>query len=78
MLHSYVKMFVHLVWTTKNREKLLLREGRLPVQKHIAQYASDNDIRLDALNVQSDHVHAVVSLLSNQRVDDIVKLFKGE
>jgi len=33
---------------------------------------------LDVLNVQSDHVHLLVHLQSNQNIDHIVKLLKGE
>ena len=78
MLHSYNKILVHLVWATKNRERLLTKDVRPPVHDHIAQYAKESKITLEALNVQIDHVHALISLLSNQKVEDIVKLLKGE
>jgi putative transposase len=78
MLHAYVKMFIHVVWATKDREKLLTKEVRRLVREHLANYASDNDIRFEAVNVQSDHVHALLNLQSEQRVGDIVKLLKGE
>lgn len=78
MLHAYVKMFIHLVWATKDREKLLTKEAQTLVRNHFAQYANENDIQLDALSVQSDHVHVLLNLMSDQRVGDIVKLLKGE
>lgn len=78
MLHSYTRIYVHLVWATKNRERILRREVRPLVQEHIAVNARDNLILLEALNVQIDHVHAVLNLKSNQKVEEVVKLLKGE
>ena len=78
MLHSYTKIFVHLIWATKNREKVLTKEVRPLLQKHIALYARENETELDALNVQIEHVHALINLLSNQKVEEIIKLLKGE
>jgi putative transposase len=78
MLHAYVKMFIHVVWATKEREKLLTKEAQTALQSHFVKYAGENDIQLDALSVQSDHVHILLNLMSDQRVGDIVKLLKGE
>jgi putative transposase len=78
MLHSYTKILVHLVWATKNRERVLTKEVRPLVQRHISEYARENQIALEALNVQMEHVHALINLSSNQKVEDVVKLLKGE
>ena len=37
MVHSYTKIFVHVVWATKNRERILTKEVRPLLQKHIVQ-----------------------------------------
>ncbi|MCZ6775353.1 MAG: IS200/IS605 family transposase [Ignavibacteria bacterium] len=78
MLHSYTKILVHLVWATKKRDKLLTKEARPQVLEHIAAYGRDNNISIDSLNLQMDHVHVLITLLSNQKIDDIVRLPKGE
>lgn len=78
MLHSYTRLYVHLVWATKNREKLLNVRIRPIVEKHILGYAKSNGITIEALNVQSEHVHALINLSSDQKVEEIVKLCKGE
>ena len=77
MLHSYTKILVHLVWATKKRDKLLTKEACPQVLEHIAAYGRDNNISIDSLNLQMDHVHVLITLLSNQKIDDIVRLLKG-
>lgn len=78
MLHSYTRIYVHFIWSTKNRGRLLTRDVRPQIQEHILQYARQKLINIDCLNVQIEHVHVLVNLMSNQKVDDVVKLLKGE
>ncbi len=78
MLHSFVRMHVHLVWSTKNRERLLVERVRPIVRQHILSNAKEKGIVIDEINVQIDHVHILVSLSSDMRVDEVVKLLKGE
>ncbi len=78
MLHSYTKIYVHLIWSTKNRERLLVKDVRPKVRQHVLQNAKQKSIHIDCLNMQIDHVHMLVSLSSDQKVDDVVKLLKGE
>ncbi len=78
MLHSYTKIFVHLVWATKGREKYILKSIRPLLDNHLTDNAKKNNILIDSLNVQIDHVHVLIILASDQKVDDIVRLLKGE
>jgi len=48
------------------------------VKAHIEMYAKENNIQIKSLAVQPDHVHLLVQLQSDQRVEDIPKLLKGE
>jgi REP element-mobilizing transposase RayT len=78
MLHSYTKIYIHLTWATKNRDKLIKKEVRATIQKHISEYATANQINLEELNVQMEHVHALINLTSDQKIESIVHLLKGE
>ena len=78
MLHSYTKILVHLIRATLHREKTLVREIRLPLKNHFLEYARAHEIMLKAINVQIDHVHALIDLQSTQKIEEIVKLLKGE
>ena len=78
MVHSYTRPHIHLIWSTKDRTKLLHGEARDQVRYYIEEYARENGILLQFIAVQSDHVHLLVELLSNQQLDVMVKLIKGE
>jgi REP element-mobilizing transposase RayT len=78
MLHSYTKLYVHLIWGTKNRFNYFNKEIRDLVKDHILKYAKENNIEVLSINIQSDHLHLLISLRSDQKVDDIVKRLKGE
>ena len=78
MGHSLVKVFVHLVWTAKNRERMLVDNARKLVREHIIQKAQENGILVDSIDVQPEHVHLVVRLAHDQQIDDVAKSVKGE
>ncbi len=78
MAHSLVKVYIHFVWTTKNRERALVGDGSRVVEDHLAAYAKEKSIHIDTLNVQPEHVHALVKLEHDQRIEDVVKFLKGE
>lgn len=78
MAHSLVKVYVHYVWTSKSRERLLSGDARKKVKDHIAAYAPQNNVELETLDIQPEHVHALVRLSHDQRIEDVSKLLKGE
>ncbi|HMD13442.1 MAG TPA: IS200/IS605 family transposase [Bacteroidota bacterium] len=78
MVHSFTKIFIHLVWSTKFRQPFLIGELRPTLKAHIEIYAKENNIQIESLAVQPDHVHLLIQLQSDQRVEDIPKLLKGE
>ena len=75
---GYIKIWVHLVWTTKNRNAILTREIRKDIFSHIKENAKTKGIYIDFINGYLEHVHCLVSLGSGQTIDKIVMLLKGE
>lgn len=75
---SFVKIWVHLVFATKNREPLLKKEFRYDVFKHISENCMDKEIYLQAINGHTDHIHCLISLGKDQNIAKIVQLIKGE
>ena len=75
----YIKVYIHFVWCTKNREPFLnTKEIRQKVWKHIAENAKEKSIFIDHVNGYRDHCHCLVSLAWNQSLSDLMKLIKGE
>ena len=75
----FIKIYIHLVFSTINRIPFLnSTEVRVKVWKHIKENASSKGIYLDMINGYSDHCHCLISLGSNQNIEKIMQLIKGE
>lgn len=74
----HVKVWVHFVWTTKNRLPLLTDSIRQRVFHHIKENARVKGIFLDHINGYREHVHCLISLGTEQTLSWIVKMLKGE
>jgi len=78
-VRSYTKIWIHYVWGTKDRDKLLLdREFRKKVSKHLSKNSIKKDIFMKINYVNSDHVHALVDLPTNKTIEEVARLLKGE
>ncbi|MBL3547470.1 MULTISPECIES: IS200/IS605 family transposase [Chryseobacterium] len=76
---SFIKIFIHLVFSTKNRAPFLNTfDIRIKVWKHIKEYTTEKGIFLDVVNGYSDHCHCLISLGSDQNIEKITQLIKGE
>ena len=74
----YIKIWIHLIWATKNRQPFLERSLLLKVMSHIHDNAKEKGIHLDFINGQKDHMHTLISLKSDQTVAQVAHLLKGE
>jgi len=75
----FIKIYIHLVFSTLNRKPLLNSpELRIKVWKHIKENASQKGIFLEMVNGFSDLCHCLISLASNQNIEKVVQLIKGE
>lgn len=75
---SYIKVYVHYVWSTKNRYPFLNKKIRRTVFDHLRENAKTKDIFIDHVNGYSDHVHCLVSMGDKYSIGDIARLLKGE
>ncbi|HOY12488.1 MAG TPA: IS200/IS605 family transposase [Saprospiraceae bacterium] len=76
---SFVKVYIHFVWSTKNRfPHLDSKETRLKVWQHIRENARQKGIYVDHVNGYSDHCHCLVSLGIDQTIQKVMQMIKGE
>ena len=75
---SFVKIWVHLVFSTKNREPLLPATIRYDVHKHIISNCKEKEIFLQSINGYTEHLHCLISLRKEQTISKIAQLIKGE
>lgn len=74
----WIKIWIHFVWSTKNREPLLTDQIRQNIFRHIRENAGKKGIHLDFIGGYVDHVHCLISLGTDQTIEKIIQLIKGE
>ncbi|MCX7874805.1 MAG: IS200/IS605 family transposase [Melioribacteraceae bacterium] len=76
---SWVRVWIHLVFSTKNREPVLhTKELREKVFNHIKENAKEKGIWLDSINGYKEHIHCLISLSKEQSISKVAQLIKGE
>ena len=75
---SYVRVWIHAVWGTKNREHFLTKEIRATVISHIRENAKKKQIYIDRLNGYTDHLHCLFGLNADMSIAKTLQLVKGE
>lgn len=75
---SFIRIWVHCVWTTKDRIPYLRDQIRQNVISHIRENAKLKGIYIDHINGYNEHLHTLISLGGKQNTSDIMQKIKGE
>ncbi len=75
---SWVRIWVHLVFSTNNRDQIIRENIRQKLFEHIKQNAESKGIYIDVVNGFSDHCHCLISLGKDQNISKIAQMIKGE
>lgn len=74
----YIKIWIHLIFSTKNRVKLISKNLKPLLLKHIKENSIKKNIYIDFMSCVSDHIHRIISLNSMQNISKVTQLIKGE
>ena len=74
----YTKLYIHLVWATKDRLPLLDKKFRPELFTHIKENAKSKSIFIDTIGGHNEHIHILISLDPAQTISNILNLIKGE
>ena len=74
----YIRIWVHLIFSTKNRDKLITKSLKPQLNEHIRENARKKEIYIDFINCVEDHCHILLSLGASQSISDMAQLIKGE
>ena len=75
---SYSKIYIHAVWTTKNRRPRLSKETMPRLSSHIRSTAAKKGIIVDCVNGYYDHLHCLFLLPATMSLADAMQHLKGE
>ncbi len=77
MPHSFVKIWIHAIWATKERQSLI----KPSVESLIHEYMRSQFIELGCpariINGTPDHVHCLFQLSREKTIADVIKQVKG-
>ena len=79
MSHSLIKIWIHGVFSTKDRAALIKNSFEVQLHNHIKEkLENDLDCKVRAINSMEDHVHVLFLLSPNFSLKDVFKNVKGE
>ena len=76
-VHSYSRCWVHLIWGTLNREKLLHKEAAARLSRYLTEYADTKTFYMKINYANADHVHALVDLPTGVSIEELIQFLKG-
>ena len=77
MPSTYSNLLFHVVFSTKERRKLLSKELQDRLYPYIGGIASKNKFKILAINGTNDHIHILLSLVPEKSVSKALQLLKG-
>jgi len=77
MPQSYYKLYFHFVWTTWNREPILIGDVQHNAYNLIREQCIKQSAEILALGGVADHVHLLVNLSPSARPIDLMQYVKG-
>ena len=78
MAQTYLALWYHLVWSTKNRESFIKDEWKWQLYAHIKAYCETKGYHLDFINGTADHIHLLISPKPTFALSDIVRDIKRD
>ena len=76
-LHSYFRCWIHLIWGTLNREKVLNKKAAARLSQYLTEYAEGKSVYMKINYVNADHVQTFIDLPTNLSIEELLQLLKG-
>lgn len=77
MSHSFNKIWVHTIWSTKERVPLIQTEIESYLIHFMSEQFREAGCRVRIINGMPDHVHCLFSLNPQKSLAEVVKQVKG-
>lgn len=76
-VHSYSRCWIHLIWGTLNRDRVLNKKAAAGLSRYLVEYADEQALYMKINFVNPDHVHALIDLPTGFSIKKMVQLLKG-
>ncbi len=77
MTNSYISLYIHIVFSTKGREPMIIPELQNRLWAYLGGIARENSMKALSVGGTEDHVHTLLSLPATLAVAKAVQRIKG-
>ncbi len=77
MSHSYNKIWIHAIWSTKDRRPLIEKSVEAEIYNYIKKEFQEIGCRVKMVNGMPDHIHCLFLLSPQKSIAEIIKQIKG-
>ena len=78
LAHTVYHCNFHIVFVPKYRYRILEGKVKEIVEHKIRQVCEWNDVEIEEMNIQADHVHMLISIPPKRSVSEIMGIIKGK
>jgi REP element-mobilizing transposase RayT len=77
MSHSFNKIWIHSIWSTKDRLPLIEKKLEIPLYDYMSDQFGEVGCRVRIINGMPEHVHCLFLLNPKKAVSEIIQQVKG-
>lgn len=77
MGNTYTSLYIHCIFSTKNRLPLIVPEMQDRLWPYMAGIAKNNNLKALAVGGMPDHIHILLSLPATITVSKVIQMIKG-
>ena len=77
MPHSFNKIWIHAIWSTKDRMPLLQPNIEKTIHQFISEQFKELGCPVRIINGMPDHLHCLFLLSPQKSINDVIKQVKG-
>ena len=76
MANTYTQLYIHLVFSPKNRQALIQKRWKNDLEKYITGIVQNNKHKMLSIAAMPDHIHIFIGYNVNQLIPDLVENIK--
>ena len=76
MANTYTQLYVHLVFSPKNRDALIQKSWKNNLEKYITGIAQNHRHKMLAVGCMPDHIHIFIGYYVNHLIPDLIEEIK--
>ncbi|MBL0310223.1 MAG: IS200/IS605 family transposase [Bacteroidetes bacterium] len=77
MPHSYNKIWIHAIWSTKERQPFIHSYAEVKIYDYLKQQFIESGCPVRIINGMPDHVHCLFLLNPQKSIAEVIKQVKG-